>query len=361
MNIKFLLSCVNGTFHYSETRYLTIVKKNDPGYVCFNIHQNKKNMKRILLNLVALVALGGYINAEKLEVTIKKTGEITKDGKTIAVSSDDAEQEDNAIDALDDDDLDAGWEGDPEKLHLLTMGLRFQGITIPKGAKIDSAYIVVTSHEGKDADDVAKITIYGDATDNATTFTEDALISARPKTTAQVKWTVNVEWTLWGTYRTPDLSSIVQEIVSRNGWVSGNSLAIIMAGENQGTSDVDNAREMEAFENIADPEDGGDGANHPERIPKLVVYYSTSNSISFTNNQLAFEVYPNPVKGGSFQIVLENNNNATARLYTIAGTLVNEYQFNGNSTIDTDNLSKGTYILNVISENNSNTKLIVIE
>jgi hypothetical protein len=29
-------------------------------------------------------------------------------------------------------------------------------------------------------------------------------------------------------------------------------------------SEDENARELESFENIADPEDGGDGQHHPE-------------------------------------------------------------------------------------------------
>lgn len=56
----------------------------------------------------------------------------------IATSSDDAEQEQDAMDALNDDDLDMGWEGEPEKMFIVTAGLRFQNITIPKGATIDS-------------------------------------------------------------------------------------------------------------------------------------------------------------------------------------------------------------------------------
>jgi hypothetical protein len=64
----------------------------------------------------------------------------------IGTSSDDAEQEQDAMDALSDDDLDIGWEGDPTKMFVVTAGLRFQNITIPKGATIDSAFIVFCSH-----------------------------------------------------------------------------------------------------------------------------------------------------------------------------------------------------------------------
>jgi hypothetical protein len=42
---------------------------------------------------------------------------------------------------------------------------------------------------------------------------------------------------------------------------------------------MENAREIESFENIADPEEGGDGKNHPERVPKLIVKYSTTANV----------------------------------------------------------------------------------
>ncbi|MDP4820266.1 MAG: hypothetical protein NWR67_04625, partial [Saprospiraceae bacterium] len=61
----------------------------------------------------------------RFERRILSTGTITEEGVTFAVSSDDAEQENESIDALFDDDLDTGWEGDPEDQNVLTTGLRF--------------------------------------------------------------------------------------------------------------------------------------------------------------------------------------------------------------------------------------------
>ncbi|MBV6654629.1 MAG: hypothetical protein KI786_12770, partial [Mameliella sp.] len=137
---------------------------------------------------------------------------------TFAASSDDAEQENDEIDALFDDDIDAGWEGDPEDFNVLSCGLRFQNISIPKGARIDSAFIRVHSHESKTAEDIAELTIFGNDVDHAATFVEDALITDRTYTETEVEWTVAEEWGLWTPHRTPDLAAIVQEIVDRDGW-----------------------------------------------------------------------------------------------------------------------------------------------
>ncbi|MBN1198252.1 MAG: T9SS type A sorting domain-containing protein [Bacteroidales bacterium] len=213
----------------------------------------------------------------------------------IATSSDDAEQEQDAMDALYDDDLDIGWEGDPEKMFVVTAGLRFQNIAIPPDATIDSAFVVFCSHEGKSAEDTAKITIYGEASDNAQTYNLEELITSRPATASSVYWQVQEEWGLWEFYRTPELKSIIQEIIDRPGWAWGNALALVMTGENQGPSDLENAREVEAFENIADPEDGGDGKNHPERVPQLLIYYKSTTGIDAkTVSKSTLHVYPNP-------------------------------------------------------------------
>lgn len=235
----------------------------------------------LLFFSIGLLLSSNLLEAQsfRFERRILPTGTITEEGVTFTVSADDAEQENDAIDALYDDDLDAGWEGAPEDQNILTTGLRFRDIFIPNGAIIDSAFVYVWSHEGKTAEDVARLTIYAEATDHALTFNETDLITARESTAAQVVWEVAEEWLIWEEYRTPDLSSIIQEVVNRDGWAAGNALALIMAGENQGPSELENAREFESFENISDPEDGGDGQNHPERVPQLVIYYHVNNAV----------------------------------------------------------------------------------
>jgi hypothetical protein len=298
------------------------------------------------------LSTGLSLNAQKLvlERSILVTDTITDEGVTFAASSDDAEQEDDEMDSLHDDDIDAGWEGDPEKQHVLTAGLRFRDVQLPKGAVVDSAFVYLTSHEGKDAEDVAIITIVGQAADNAQTFTMDALITDRPQTTARLTWTVNTPWDLWGSYRTPDIKSIIQEIIGRDGWQTGNALAILLKGENQGASDVDNAREFESFENISDPEDGGDGQNHPERVPKLVVYYSIPMSVN--ENPVITEspvVYPNPVSNGELTISLKSPDKTNIQVYSANGWLMQTRSSFGEDlvTLDMSTLPKGLYIIRI--------------
>jgi len=306
----------------------------------------------------------GPTDNEKLEVYIQKTDTIMEEGVVINVSSDDAEQENDEMDDLYDDDLDIGYQYvDASKINIVNLGLRFRGITIPAGATIDSAFIVVHSHEGKSADDVAKITIKGEKNKNPGTFTMDSLITKRPKTSASVRWEIAQEWGLYTKHRTPDIKSVVQEIIGVQGWNSGNAMAFILEGENQGVSEAENAREFESFENIADPEDGGDGQNHPERVPKLVVYYKSGTTA--VKKQIGAEpvvnVYPNPVNNGKLNFDLSENHFETFSIYDITGKMVKGGQVQSTrQTIDVSEINKGIFFIRFTGETGSVTRKIII-
>lgn len=135
-----------------------------------------------------------------------------------------------------------------------TVGVRFQNLTIPQGATISSAYI--TFEASVDHSEATRVTFTGQAIDDAPTFdigSTDSDISSRTDTTARVKWTVP-PWTANTTYQTPDLSAIVQEIVDRSGWTSGNAMVFKITGTG--------IREARAYE------------DSPSHSPKLHVVYT---------------------------------------------------------------------------------------
>jgi hypothetical protein len=83
--------------------------------------------------------------------------------------------------------------------------------------------------------------VHGQATGNAATFTTTRRdISSRPRTAASVTWSP-APWTTKqerGTdQRTPDLSTIVTEIVGRTDWASGNALALLITGTGRRTAE----------------------------------------------------------------------------------------------------------------------------
>ena len=119
-----------------------------------------------------------------------------------------------------------------------TVGLRFRGVTVPKGATIARAYVQFQVDER--SSDVASLTIRGQATDNAPAFVNaTGNISSRSRTAAAVSWSP-AAWTTVGqaglAQQTASIKSIIQEIVNRSGWSSGNALALIMTGTGRRTA-----------------------------------------------------------------------------------------------------------------------------
>jgi hypothetical protein len=112
------------------------------------------------------------------------------------------------------------------------VGMRFNSVNVPQGKTITNAYIQFTVDE-KDSGSTS-LTIKGQAADNPGAFTTaDYNVSSRATTTASAAWSPAA----WGTVgaagadqRTPDLKSIVQEIVNRAGWAQNNSMVFIITG-----------------------------------------------------------------------------------------------------------------------------------
>jgi len=97
--------------------------------------------------------------------------------------------------------------------------LRFTNVTIPRGVTITSAYLRGKSEENN-TDDVY-LKIYGIDEDNTADFSSTQI--GRAKTTAAIDWDMT-SVTEDTTYTSPDIKNIVQEIIDRDGWASGNAM-----------------------------------------------------------------------------------------------------------------------------------------
>jgi hypothetical protein len=97
---------------------------------------------------------------------------------------------------------------------------------------ITSAYVQFTVDEVSSG--ATSLEVQAEAADDAAAFTSVRRnVSSRPRTEASVSWSP-VPWTVRRAsgpeQRTPDLAAILQEVVSRPGWASGRSLALIITG-----------------------------------------------------------------------------------------------------------------------------------
>lgn len=182
--------------------------------------------------------------------------------RSISQSSDDAEQyvSDGEM-YLNSSDLELRDEDGTDEQHI---GMRFQNITVPVGATITSATIQFHVDEVT-SNTAVTLTFTGEDTDDASTFTTSSNnIGSRTQTSASVSWAAP-HWASvsdeGAAQQTDDLSSIIQEIVDRGGWISGNDI-VIMIRSHSGSG----FRNAESYD--------GESANAPE----ITITYSTDST-----------------------------------------------------------------------------------
>jgi type IV pilus assembly protein PilY1 len=112
-----------------------------------------------------------------------------------------------------------------------TVGLRFQNVFVDQGAVITSAYIEFVAVDSDST--TTNLTIEGEANDNAAPFSGASPVTSRTGTTNTVAWNSIPAWTNGTHYNSPDISSIVQEIVDRSGWSNGNAMVFRITGSGE--------------------------------------------------------------------------------------------------------------------------------
>jgi len=159
-------------------------------------------------------------------------------------------------------DLEFGYDSHVGGLQIV--GMRFRNIDIPQGAIIISAYVEFTVDEADSG--ATNFVIFGQDHDDPNQFANnDGNISLRTKTSASVSWSPS-EWDEDDEEQTPDLSSIIQEIVNRAGWKANNNVVLIVE-PTSGCIGSNCQRTAESF-------DGDD-----DDAPLLVVNYTMTSGI----------------------------------------------------------------------------------
>ncbi|MBI3546353.1 MAG: VWA domain-containing protein [Gammaproteobacteria bacterium] len=103
------------------------------------------------------------------------------------------------------------------------VGVRFMNVYIPRGATITSAKLTFTADATQSA--ATNITISADDHDDTPTFstiTND--ITSRAQTSTSVAWSVP-SWSNGTRYESPNIGAVLQTVVNRTGWCSGNAVA----------------------------------------------------------------------------------------------------------------------------------------
>ncbi len=152
----------------------------------------------------------------------------------VATGQDDAEENaNNGYVDFDSSDLEL-TEGDGRNQ---LVGIRFSNLAIPQGAVINTAYIEFETDETGSGS--TSLTFHGQDADNAAQFTTAYYdISSRPTTSSDVVWNSVPAWNLVNEkHQSPNLAGIVQKIVNRGGWNSGNGMVFIITGSGTRTAE----------------------------------------------------------------------------------------------------------------------------
>lgn len=141
-------------------------------------------------------------------------------------------------------------------------GLRFTSVAVPQGATVLSAHLEVTASQTQW--NTMDFALAAEAVDSSPPFSAASPPSQRQLTTSQASHSSDAQWVAGTTYSLDEMAPVIQEVVSRPGWQSGNSLSLILKGSGQPWS----RKFVHSFDGSA------------TRAPRLVITYSSGAPLS---------------------------------------------------------------------------------
>lgn len=119
--------------------------------------------------------------------------------------------------------------------------IRFQGVTLPIGATITSAYL--RFHYNTHTGTPPTCTLYGEDAANPSAISSRSDGNSRTKTTASINITGPMSGTWWDS---PSIISIITELLSKYSYVSGAAMQFIVIGNGASGSNVSNSKAFDS-------------------------------------------------------------------------------------------------------------------
>jgi hypothetical protein len=146
----------------------------------------------------------------------------------VAHPDDDAEEDQAGKVNLTSSDLELTLDASPQ-----TVGIRFSPVPVPRGGKIDTAYVQFEVDEA--SSQPTHLELRAEAAADAARFSQrEHDISSRQKTRAVALWEPPA-WNKTGLagpdQRTADLAAVLQEVVDRPDWKQGGAVALLIGGD----------------------------------------------------------------------------------------------------------------------------------
>ncbi len=204
--------------------------------------------------------------------------------------------------------------GQSSSIGPYTAGLRFNSISIPTGSTIDSAAIALNSRDTETGIPL-NVMFRTEISENPATFSTYSDFASRTKSTSFVEWNNVPAFTTNTIYNTPDLSSIIQEVIDSSYWDEGDSIVIFIEDNGSAPGARRNIKSYD-FTYEADPE------------PILTINYSVSETFKGVipmNSGTPF--YTTNLNPQTCSNLLEGEECINTWSVMPTGTLGNSYEF----------------------------------
>ncbi len=234
----------------------------------------------------------GIIDSEALG-----TGAITIE-RQVSSSADDGCAFDVTSQNLDADYLAIG-PADGGFLPYYISGMVFRNVNVPKEAVILSARLNICSY-GSQSDANVRAAINAETADDAPGFGNERHIGAHSVTVSSVNWDIDEPWSTDSWHESPDISDLIVELINRQGWKAGNSMAVFVSARGGG-----GLRYFSSFDR------GGEYAPRLQITYAVNDAYVVSGSVTFEGSGLGgaqLEGFPEPVftdKNGFYSTVVQ--------------------------------------------------------
>ncbi|MDH7447125.1 InlB B-repeat-containing protein [Aquimarina sp. 2201CG14-23] len=187
----------------------------------------------------------------------------------IATGNDDVEERQNGDLYTNSSDLELVYDAHSSGGYQV-IGLRFRSLALPKNVTITSAYLQFTADESNSANAELEISLHNSS--NSPAFSSSNNVSSRNTFANKVTWNPQ-SWSSGQNgngQRSPDLKSMVQSLVNKSDWASGNNASFVIRGKGVSLTSTSAKR-------VADSYEGG-----ASKAPKLIVNYETSSTNNYT-------------------------------------------------------------------------------
>ena len=187
----------------------------------------------------------------------------------ISTGNDDVEERQNGDLYTDSSDLELVYDAHSSGGYQV-IGLRFRSLALPKNVTITSAYLQFTADESNSTNTELEISLHDNS--NSPAFSNSNKVSNRSTFSNKVTWNPQ-SWSSGQNgngQRSPNLKNMVQSLVNKNDWTSGNNASFIIRGKGVSLTNTSAKR-------VADSYEGG-----ASKAPKLIVNYETASTDSYT-------------------------------------------------------------------------------